>query len=174
MDFTVLLTVLEHSAYDHSEWNGRVNMFQVCRNEEQIVAKLQELELDDLLVQTLRKQAIQLLEGTIASSTRDIFLLDIWEAFCKNMPLPPRPQVAWTRPCLAHANLTLLCLSLGPAGPFSGHGEVIHRESVPMHTFTKYLFSALLPHDADLAYKVALRAMRWVFQFTSVLNSYRF
>uniref|UniRef100_A0A673AS56 ZSWIM4-8 C-terminal domain-containing protein n=1 Tax=Sphaeramia orbicularis TaxID=375764 RepID=A0A673AS56_9TELE len=81
---------------------------KVCRNEEQIVAKLLELELDDLLVQTLRKQAIQLLE----------------------------------------------------AGPFSGLGEVIHRESVPMHTFAKYLFSALLPHDADLAYKVALRAMR--------------
>uniref|UniRef100_A0A665WUA4 ZSWIM4-8 C-terminal domain-containing protein n=1 Tax=Echeneis naucrates TaxID=173247 RepID=A0A665WUA4_ECHNA len=81
---------------------------KVCRNEEQIVAKLQELELDDLLVQTLRKQAIQLLD----------------------------------------------------AGPFSGLGEVIHRESVPMHTFAKYLFSALLPHDADLAYKVALRAMR--------------
>uniref|UniRef100_A0AAQ4RSI2 Zinc finger, SWIM-type containing 5 n=1 Tax=Gasterosteus aculeatus aculeatus TaxID=481459 RepID=A0AAQ4RSI2_GASAC len=81
---------------------------KVCRNEEQIVAKLQELELGDLLVQTLRKQAIQLLE----------------------------------------------------AGPFSGLGEVIHRESVPMHTFAKYLFSALLPHDADLAYKLALRAMR--------------
>ncbi|XP_016537035.1 zinc finger SWIM domain-containing protein 5 [Poecilia formosa] len=81
---------------------------KVCRNEEQIVSKLQELELDDLLVQTLRKQAVQLLE----------------------------------------------------AGPFSGLGEVIHRESVPMHTFAKYLFSALLPHDADLAYKVALRAMR--------------
>ncbi|KAM6918815.1 zinc finger SWIM domain-containing protein 5 [Xenentodon cancila] len=81
---------------------------KVCRNEEQIVAKLQELDLDDLLIQTLRKQAVQLLE----------------------------------------------------AGPFSGLGEVIHRESVPMHTFAKYLFSALLPHDADLAYKVALRAMR--------------
>jgi len=37
---------------------------KVCRNEEQIVAKLQELELDDVLVQTLRKQAILLLEGT--------------------------------------------------------------------------------------------------------------
>ncbi|KAM8839022.1 zinc finger SWIM domain-containing protein 5 isoform 1-T1 [Synchiropus picturatus] len=81
---------------------------KVCRNEEQIVAKLQELELDGLLVQSLRKQVIQLLE----------------------------------------------------AGPFSGLGEVIHRESVPMHTFAKYLFSALLPHDADLAYKVALRAIR--------------
>lgn len=50
--------------------------------------------------------------------------------------------------------------SLVSAGPFSGLGEVIHRESVPMHTFAKYLFSALLPHDADLAYNVALRAMR--------------
>nr|XP_015210633.1 PREDICTED: zinc finger SWIM domain-containing protein 5 [Lepisosteus oculatus] len=81
---------------------------KVCRNEEQIIARLQELELDEVLVQTLRKQSILLLEG----------------------------------------------------GPFSGLGEVIHRESVPMHTFAKYLFSALLPHDTDLAYKLALRAMR--------------
>ncbi|XP_055497608.1 zinc finger SWIM domain-containing protein 5 isoform X2 [Leucoraja erinacea] len=81
---------------------------KVCRNEEQIIFKLQELELDEMLVQVLRKQSIILLEG----------------------------------------------------GPFSGLGEVIHRESVPMHTFAKYLFSALLLHDADLAYKLALRAMR--------------
>ncbi|XP_041063558.1 zinc finger SWIM domain-containing protein 5 isoform X3 [Carcharodon carcharias] len=81
---------------------------KVCRNEEQIIFKLQELELDEMLVQVLRKQSVILLEG----------------------------------------------------GPFSGLGEVIHRESVPMHTFAKYLFSALLPHDADLAYKLALRAMR--------------
>ncbi|XP_068095614.1 zinc finger SWIM domain-containing protein 5 isoform X1 [Hyperolius riggenbachi] len=81
---------------------------KVCRNEEQIIARLQELELDAVLVQTLRKQCILLLEG----------------------------------------------------GPFSGLGEIIHRESVPMHTFAKYLFTALLPHDADLAYKLSLRAMR--------------
>ncbi|XP_073214000.1 zinc finger SWIM domain-containing protein 5 isoform X2 [Lepidochelys kempii] len=81
---------------------------KVCHNEEQIIARLQELDLDAVLVQTLRKQCVLLLEG----------------------------------------------------GPFSGLGEVIHRESVPMHTFAKYLFSALLPHDADLAYKLALRAMR--------------
>lgn len=49
------------------------------------------------------------------------------------------------------------------AGPYSGLGEVIHRESVPMHTFAKYLFTSLLPHDAELAYKTALRAMRYVF-----------
>lgn len=36
---------------------------KVCRNEEQIIGKLQELELDELLVQTLRKQTILLLEG---------------------------------------------------------------------------------------------------------------
>uniref|UniRef100_A0A672KA71 Zinc finger SWIM-type containing 6 n=1 Tax=Sinocyclocheilus grahami TaxID=75366 RepID=A0A672KA71_SINGR len=41
-----------------------------------------------------------------------------------------------------------------------GLGELIYRESVPMHTFAKYLFTCLLPHDAELAYKIALRAMR--------------
>lgn len=46
------------------------------------------------------------------------------------------------------------------AGPYSGLGELLYRESVPMHTFAKYLFTSLLPHDADLAYKIALRAMR--------------
>uniref|UniRef100_A0A8C8SPA1 Zinc finger SWIM-type containing 4 n=1 Tax=Pelusios castaneus TaxID=367368 RepID=A0A8C8SPA1_9SAUR len=45
-------------------------------------------------------------------------------------------------------------------GPFSGFGEVVFRESVPMHTFARYLFTTLLPHDADLAYHLALRAMR--------------
>uniref|UniRef100_A0A8V0YBK1 SWIM-type domain-containing protein n=1 Tax=Gallus gallus TaxID=9031 RepID=A0A8V0YBK1_CHICK len=81
---------------------------KVCRNEEQLISKLQEIELDDTLVKIFRKQAVFLLE----------------------------------------------------AGPYSGLGEVIHRESVPMHTFAKYLFTSLLPHDAELAYKITLRAMR--------------
>ncbi|NXC26493.1 ZSWM6 protein, partial [Campylorhamphus procurvoides] len=81
---------------------------KVCRNEEQLISKLQEIELDGTLVKIFRKQAVFLLE----------------------------------------------------AGPYSGLGEVIHRESVPMHTFAKYLFTSLLPHDAELAYKTALRAMR--------------
>ncbi|XP_029367302.1 zinc finger SWIM domain-containing protein 6 isoform X3 [Echeneis naucrates] len=81
---------------------------KVCRNEEQILAKLQEVELDDSLVKIFRKQAVFLLE----------------------------------------------------AGPYSGLGEIVHRESVPMHTFARYLFTSLLPHDAELAYKIALRAMR--------------
>ncbi|CAI9548923.1 unnamed protein product, partial [Staurois parvus] len=82
---------------------------KVCRNEEQqLISKLQEIELDDTLVKIFRKQAVFLLE----------------------------------------------------AGPYSGLGEIIHRESIPMHTFAKYLFTSLLPHDAELAYKIALRAMR--------------
>uniref|UniRef100_A0A8C0GC04 Zinc finger SWIM-type containing 4 n=1 Tax=Chelonoidis abingdonii TaxID=106734 RepID=A0A8C0GC04_CHEAB len=81
---------------------------KVVRSEEQLIALLDEMELDERLVQVLRKQAALLLEG----------------------------------------------------GPFSGFGEVVFRESVPMHTFARYLFSALLPHDADLAYRLALRAMR--------------
>ncbi|CDQ91739.1 unnamed protein product, partial [Oncorhynchus mykiss] len=83
---------------------------KVCRNEEQLLAKLQEVELNDALVKIFRKQAVFLLE----------------------------------------------------AGPYSGLGELLYRESVPMHTFAKYLFTSLLPHDAELAYKIALRAMRLI------------
>ncbi|KAB0369764.1 hypothetical protein FD755_018757, partial [Muntiacus reevesi] len=88
--------------------DGLYTQEKVCRNEEQLISKLQEVELDDTLVKIFRKQAVFLLE----------------------------------------------------AGPYSGLGEIIHRESVPMHTFAKYLFTSLLPHDAELAYKIALRAMR--------------
>ncbi|KAM9094262.1 zinc finger SWIM domain-containing protein 4 isoform X1 [Sarcophilus harrisii] len=81
---------------------------KVVRSEEQLLALLDEVQLDERLVQGLRKQAALLLEG----------------------------------------------------GPFSGFGEVLFRESVPMHTFARFLFTALLPHDPDLAYRLALRAMR--------------
>ncbi|XP_069351058.1 zinc finger SWIM domain-containing protein 4 isoform X2 [Eulemur rufifrons] len=81
---------------------------KVVRSEEQLLALLEEVDLDERLVQVLRKQAGLLLEG----------------------------------------------------GPFSGFGEVLFRESVPMHTCARYLFTALLPHDPDLAYRLALRAMR--------------
>lgn len=125
----------------------------MCRNEEQIVAKLQELDLDDLLVQTLRKQAMQLLEGKTTFYVSGVCLLIHNQLLVINVSD-------------SHSRNKLFPLSPDPAGPFSGLGEVIHRESVPMHTFAKYLFSALLPHDADLAYKVALRAMRLVFNHT--------
>ncbi|XP_030052754.1 zinc finger SWIM domain-containing protein 4 isoform X2 [Microcaecilia unicolor] len=45
-------------------------------------------------------------------------------------------------------------------GPFSGLGEVVFRETVPMHTFACFLFTALLPYDTELAYRTGLRAMR--------------
>jgi len=45
-------------------------------------------------------------------------------------------------------------------GSYSGLGIGIHPESYPMHTFAKYMFNSILPHDPDLAYKVGLRAMR--------------
>lgn len=41
---------------------------KVCRNEEQLLAKLQEVELDDSLVKIFRKQAVFLLEGKGAKS----------------------------------------------------------------------------------------------------------
>ncbi|KAM8828168.1 zinc finger SWIM domain-containing protein 6 isoform 1-T1 [Spinachia spinachia] len=81
---------------------------KLCRHEEQLLARLQEVHLDDALVKIFRRQAALLLD----------------------------------------------------AGPYSGLGELLYRESVPMHTFAKYLFTSLLPHDAELAYKLALRAMR--------------
>ncbi|XP_014663283.1 PREDICTED: zinc finger SWIM domain-containing protein 6-like [Priapulus caudatus] len=48
----------------------------------------------------------------------------------------------------------------GRRAPRAGLGLGIHVESVPMHTFAKYLFTSLLPHDSDLAYRIGLRAMR--------------
>nr|XP_051683999.1 zinc finger SWIM domain-containing protein 4 [Oryctolagus cuniculus] len=81
---------------------------KVVRNEEQLLALLDQVDLDERLVQVLRKQAGLLLEG----------------------------------------------------GPFSGFGEVLLGESVPMHTCARYLFTALLSHDPELAYRLALRAMR--------------
>ncbi|XP_064162962.1 zinc finger SWIM domain-containing protein 6 [Anguilla rostrata] len=83
---------------------------KVCRNEEQLISKLLEVDLNDHLVKIFRKQAVFLLEGK--------------------------------------------------ARPPSSSQQPPHRESVPMHTFAKYLFTSLLPHDAELAYKIALRAMR--------------
>lgn len=78
------------------------------RQENQLLMKLQDFDLDTNLVAVLRKQAFLLLEG----------------------------------------------------GPFSGLGRGIHPESVPMHNFARYLFTALLQYDTELAYNVGLRAMR--------------
>lgn len=41
---------------------------KVCRNEEQLLAKLQEVNLDNSLVKIFRKQAVYLLEGEYDSA----------------------------------------------------------------------------------------------------------
>ncbi|TRY84147.1 hypothetical protein DNTS_026046 [Danionella cerebrum] len=139
---------------------------KVCRNEEQIVAKLQEMELDDVLVQTLRKQATLLLEAWICVREKAVPEKRSagWPLQCPQLPFPKTGHPATEPPTDLQCNLRAdICAATREdrvCGPFSGLGEVIHRESVPMHTFAKYLFTALLPHDAELAYKLGLRAMR--------------
>ncbi|XP_024082029.1 zinc finger SWIM domain-containing protein 5-like [Cimex lectularius] len=81
---------------------------KACKQEDRLISKLQEMELDNGLVAVLRRQAIVLLEG----------------------------------------------------GPSSGLGIGIHAESIPMHTFARFLFHSLLNFYPDLAYEVGLRAMR--------------
>ena len=43
--------------------DGLYSQEKVCRNEEHLIAKLQEVDLDDALVNIFRKQAVFLLEG---------------------------------------------------------------------------------------------------------------
>lgn len=81
---------------------------KACKQEDRLIAKLQEIDLDNSLVAVLRRQAIVQLEG----------------------------------------------------GPTSGLGLGIHPESIPMHTFARFLFLSLLNYYPDLAYEVGLRAMR--------------
>lgn len=45
--------------------DGLYTQEKVCRNEEQLISKLQEIELDDTLVKIFRKQAVFLLEGSV-------------------------------------------------------------------------------------------------------------
>lgn len=86
---------------------------KACKQEDRLIAKLQELDMDTNLVGVLRRQAIVLLDG----------------------------------------------------GPTSGLGLGVHRDSIPMHTFARFLFVALLDYYPDLAYEVGLRAMRCVCAF---------
>ena len=78
------------------------------KQEEKLIMKLHELNMDSQLIHVLRRQAQLLLEG----------------------------------------------------GPFSGLGEGICPEAVPLHTYSKFLFSALLLHNPDQAYRLALRSLR--------------
>lgn len=48
------------------------------------------------------------------------------------------------------------------SGPFSGLGLGVQANSVPMHTFARFLFSNFVHKDLDLAFKLGLRAMRFL------------
>jgi hypothetical protein len=87
---------------------GNHAQFEMFRQEEKLLNKMVDIEVDALLVHVLRKQALTLLD----------------------------------------------------AGPYSSLGQGIHVNSVPSHAFARFLFSALLPFDRELAFSVALRAMR--------------
>ncbi len=81
---------------------------KACKQEERLIARLQDVDVDDSLFEAIKYQAS-------------------------------------------------LQLDMGPS---SGLGCGIHPESIPLQTFAKYMFLCLLPRDADLAFKVGLRAMR--------------
>ncbi|KAF5912046.1 hypothetical protein HPG69_003320 [Diceros bicornis minor] len=149
--------------------DGLYTQEKVCRNEEQLISKLQEIELDDTLVKIFRKQAVFLLEVSFHiipfdnpplpfPTEAELSFLETW--------LVCTPKTDSVRGHLPKLSCRVICAfenldaQISRAGPYSGLGEIIHRESVPMHTFAKYLFTSLLPHDAELAYKIALRAMR--------------
>ena len=48
------------------------------------------------------------------------------------------------------------------SGPFSSLGLGVQKNSIPMHTFARFLFSNLIHKDLDLAFKLGLRAMRFL------------
>lgn len=48
------------------------------------------------------------------------------------------------------------------SGPFSSLGLGVQKSSVPMHTFARFLFSNFVHKDLDLAFKLGLRAMRFL------------
>ena len=48
------------------------------------------------------------------------------------------------------------------SGPFSGLGLGVQTRSVPMHTFARFLFNVFVDKDLDLAFKLGLRAMRFI------------
>ncbi len=71
--------------------------------------------------------------------------------------------------------LTILrrqAIALLEGGPSSGLGLGIHPESVPMHTFARFLFLSLLNYHSDLAYEVGLRAMRYVIFWMNYIQTF--
>ncbi|XP_058455702.1 uncharacterized protein LOC131433009 [Malaya genurostris] len=81
----------------------------ICKQQDQLISRLRNIDLDQMLIDVLKNLSIQLLDG----------------------------------------------------GPTSGLGEMIHPESVPMHTLARFLFASLLNQYPDLAFSIGLRAMRF-------------
>lgn len=81
----------------------------ICKQQDQLISRLRNIDLEQLLIDVLKNLSIQLLDG----------------------------------------------------GPTSGLGEMIHPESVPMHTLARFLFASLLNQHTDLAFNIGLRAMRF-------------
>ena len=95
---------------------GLYSQEKACQQEERLVSRLHDVELNAERVSVLRARAVALLE----------------------------------------------------AGPSSALGCGAHPESAPAMLLAKYLFVSLLPHDADLAFRVGLRAMRLPIQDVGV------
>ena len=85
---------------------------------------------------------------------------------------------------IAQLDLLTFCNSLYPvlkrqieillgSGPFSGLGLCVHPKSIPMHTFARFLFKVFLGKDADLAFRLGLRALRFPLLDTSLEQSHR-
>jgi hypothetical protein len=89
--------------------NGLYSQHVICKQQDQLINRLRNIDLDSVLINILRNMSLQLMDG----------------------------------------------------GPSSGFGEIIHLESIPMHTLARFLFTTLLNQYPDLAYDVGLRAMRF-------------
>ncbi|XP_055540503.1 uncharacterized protein LOC129727086 [Wyeomyia smithii] len=81
----------------------------ICKQQDQLISRLRNIDLDQMLIDVLKRLSIQLLDG----------------------------------------------------GSTSGLGEMVHPESVPMHTLARFLFASLLNQYPDLAFNIGLRAMRF-------------
>nr|XP_015204423.1 PREDICTED: zinc finger SWIM domain-containing protein 5-like [Lepisosteus oculatus] len=78
---------------------------------------------------------------------------------CEERLISRLVQIPLTDPVIATLRRESAALLEG--GVLSALGEVVPQDTVPMHSLARYLLGALVPHDPELAFRVALRAMRW-------------
>ncbi|XP_069051744.1 zinc finger SWIM domain-containing protein 4-like [Lepisosteus oculatus] len=77
---------------------------------------------------------------------------------CEERLISRLVQIPLTDPVIATLRRESAALLEG--GVLSALGEVVPQDTVPMHSLARYLLGALVPHDPELAFRVALRAMR--------------